>query len=177
MKAKKAKAIKKKKRTKGKTKKTKTTMLDRIQLYKNNFLDGGRILSVKDGVAKISGLLGVCAGEMVTLGVTSLPGMILSLEHNSVNAVIFGNDRDLTQGDPAFRSFSIMSIPLSIQLFGRVIDSLGNVIDGGKKLSSVIQRKVDTKAVGIIPIESVRQPLQTGIVCVDSITPIGCGQR
>merc|ERR1711935_769443 len=109
----------------------KSLVLKRIQLYKNNFLDGGRILSVKDGVAKISGLLGVRAGEMVTLGLSRLPGMILSLEHNSVNAVIFGNDRSLTQGDLAFRSFVIMSIPLSVQLFGRVIDSLGNVIDGG----------------------------------------------
>jgi proton translocating ATP synthase F1 alpha subunit len=155
----------------------KKLILKRVQLYKNNFLDNGRILSVKDGVAKISGLLGVRAGEMVTLGLARLSGMILSLEHNSVNAVIFGNDRALTQGDLAFRSFVIMSIPLSIQLFGRVIDSLGNVIDGGKKIISIIQRKVDTKAVGIIPRQSVRQPLQTGIVCVDSITPIGCGQR
>jgi proton translocating ATP synthase F1 alpha subunit len=162
---------------KKKKKNRKSPVLKRIQLYKNNFLDGGRVLSVKDGVAKISGLLGVRAGEMVTLGLDRLPGMILSLEHNSVNAVIFGNDRSLTQGDLAFRSFVIMSIPLSVQLFGRVIDSLGNVIDGGKKISAIIQRKVDTKAVGIIPRQSVRQPLQTGLVCVDSITPIGCGQR
>jgi len=117
---------------KKKKKNRKSPVLKRIQLYKNNFLDGGRVLSVKDGVAKISGLLGVRAGEMVTLGLDRLPGMILSLEH-SVNAVIFGNDRSLTQGDLAFRSFVIMSIPLSVQLFGRVIDSLGNVIDGGKK--------------------------------------------
>jgi proton translocating ATP synthase F1 alpha subunit len=166
-----------KKSKKVKSKNDKKQILKRVQLYKNNFLDGGRILTVKDGVAKISGLLGVRAGEMVTLGLDRLPGMILSLEHNSVNAVIFGNDRSLTQGDLAFRSFVIMSIPLSIQLFGRVIDSLGNVIDGGKKISAIIQRKVDTKAVGIIPRQSVREPLQTGILSVDSITPIGCGQR
>jgi F0F1-type ATP synthase alpha subunit len=146
-------------------------------VYSANFLDIGRILSVKDGVAKISGLLGVRAGEMVTLGLDRLPGMILSLEHKSVNAVIFGNDRALKQGNPAYRSFIIMSIPLSIHLFGRVIDSLGNAIDGGTKLSSVIQRKVDTRAVGIIPRQSVKEPLQTGILSVDSITPIGCGQR
>ena len=173
---------KKKKRVKisAKKKKIATRLKGRlklVQLYKCNFLDGGRILSVKDGVAKISGLLGVRAGEMVTLGLDRLPGMILSLEHNSVNAVIFGNDRALTQGQLAFRAFVIMSIPLSISLFGRVIDSLGNIIDGGKKISAVIQRKVDTKAVGIIPRQSVGEPLQTGIVCVDSITPIGCGQR
>ena len=105
-----------------------------VQLYKNNFLDGGRILSVKDVVAKISGLLGVRSGEMVTLGLARLPGMILSLEHNSVNATIFGNDRALTLEELAFRAFVIMSIPLSIQLFGRVIDSLGNTNDGGAKL-------------------------------------------
>jgi proton translocating ATP synthase F1 alpha subunit len=119
----------------------------------------------------------VRAGEMVNLGTSNLPGMILSLEYNSVNAVIFGNDRELVQGEQVSRSYVIMSIPLSIKLFGRVIDSLGNVIDGQNKVSSVIQRKVDTKAVGIIPRQSVREPLQTGIVCVDSITPIGCGQR
>jgi proton translocating ATP synthase F1 alpha subunit len=176
------KLIKKGKKTKKngskfKLKNDKQKLLERIQLYRGDFLDGGRILTVKDGVAKIAGLLGVRAGEMVTLGLDRLPGMILSLEHNSVNAVIFGNDRDLTQGDLAYRSFVIMSIPLSVQLFGRVIDSLGNVIDGGKKIDTIINRKVDTKAVGIIPRQSVRQPLQTGIVSVDSITPIGCGQR
>jgi proton translocating ATP synthase F1 alpha subunit len=167
----------KKLKLRSKIRSVRTKLLPRIVFYSDTFLDGGRILSVKDGVAKISGLLGVRAGEMVTLGLGRLPGMILSLEHNSVNAVIFGNDRDLTQGDLAFRSFVIMSIPLSIELFGRVIDSLGNVIDGGKKITAVIQRKVDTKAVGIIPRQSVRQPLQTGILSVDSITPIGCGQR
>jgi len=167
----------KKLKSRSKIRSVRTKLLPRIVFYSDTFLDGGRILSVKDGVAKISGLLGVRAGEMVTLGLGRLPGMILSLEHNSVNAVIFGNDRDLTQGDLAFRSFVIMSIPLSIELFGRVIDSLGNVIDGGKKITAVIQRKVDTKAVGIIPRQSVRQPLQTGILSVDSITPIGCGQR
>jgi proton translocating ATP synthase F1 alpha subunit len=167
----------KKNGSKFKLKNDKQKLLERIQLYRGDFLDGGRILTVKDGVAKIAGLLGVRAGEMVTLGLDRLPGMILSLEHNSVNAVIFGNDRDLTQGDLAYRSFVIMSIPLSVQLFGRVIDSLGNVIDGGKKIDTIINRKVDTKAVGIIPRQSVRQPLQTGIVSVDSITPIGCGQR
>ena len=176
------KLIKKGKKTKKngskfKLKNDKQKLLERIQLYRGDFLDGGRILTVKDGVAKIAGLLGVRAGEMVTLGLDRLPGMILSLEHNSVNAVIFGNDRDLTQGDLAYRSFVIMSIPLSVQLFGRVIDSLGNVIDGGKKIDTIINRKVDTKAVGIIPRQSVRQPLHTGIVSVDSITPIGCGQR
>jgi proton translocating ATP synthase F1 alpha subunit len=145
--------------------------------YKKNFLDYGRILSVKDGVAKITGLLGVRSGEMVTLGISHLPGMVLSLEHNSVNVVIFGNDRLLIPGNIAYRSFVIMSIPLNINLLGRVIDSLGNVIDGGPKLYSVIQRKVDTKAVGIIPRQSVREPLQTGVLAVDSITPIGCGQR
>merc|ERR1712127_1094234 len=179
---KKAKKVKKKLKKKKaviskKRKLNKLPTLDAVQLYKNNFLDSGRILSVKDGVATISGLLGVRAGEMVTLGLDRLPGMVLSLEHNSVNAVIFGNDRSLTQGELAFRAFVIMSIPLSVQLFGRVIDSLGNVIDGGKKISAIIQRKIDTKAVGIIPRQSVREPLQTGLVCVDSITPIGCGQR
>jgi len=70
-----------------------------------------------------------------------------------------------------------MSIPLSLSLFGRVVDALGNIIDGGSPIKSVLKRKIDTKAIGIIPRQSVREPMQTGINCIDAITPIGCGQR
>ena len=103
--------------------------------------------------------------------------MVLSLEHESVSVVIFGNDTQLKQGDFVYRSFLIMNIPLSLQLFGRVVDALGNTIDGGKKIISSITRKVDTKAIGIIPRQSVREPMQTGINAIDAITPVGCGQR
>lgn len=114
---------------------------------------------------------------MVHLGISKIQGMVLSLEHNTVSVVIFGNDILLKQGDSVFRTFYIMYIPLSIKLFGRVIDALGNTIDSGEKILSVLTRKVDTKAIGIIPRQSVREPMQTGIKAIDSITPIGCGQR
>jgi proton translocating ATP synthase F1 alpha subunit len=140
-------------------------------------LDIGKIVSVKDGVARVNGLFGVLSGEMVHLGVFKLQGMVLSLEHNTVSVVIFGNDTLLKQGDLVYRTFVIMNIPLSIKLFGRVVDALGNTIDSGPKVISVLKRKVDTKAVGIIPRQSVREPMQTGIKAIDSITPVGCGQR
>jgi proton translocating ATP synthase F1 alpha subunit len=140
-------------------------------------LDTGKIISVKDGVARINGLFGVLSGEMVHLGATQLQGMVLSLEHNTVSVVIFGNDTLLKQGDLVYRTFVIMDIPLSIKLFGRVVDALGNTIDAGPKVTSTLKRKVDTKAIGIIPRQSVKEPMQTGIKAIDSITPIGCGQR
>jgi proton translocating ATP synthase F1 alpha subunit len=143
----------------------------------DNFLDIGKVISVSDGVAKVSGLMGVRSGERVKLGESMIDGMALSLEGNIVGIVIFGNEKDLQQDSLVYRTFDIMSIPLTINLFGRVIDSLGYTIDGGKKLSTKILRKVDTKAIGIIPRQSVNEPMQTGIRSIDSMTPIGCGQR
>merc|ERR1711976_219256 len=145
--------------------------------FYDGILDTGTIISVKDGVARVSGLLGVLSGEMVHLGVSKIQGMVLSLEYNTVSVVIFGNDVFVRQGDLVRRTFVIMSIPLSINLFGRVIDALGNTIDTGPKIVSDVTRKVDTKAIGIIPRQSVREPMQTGIKCIDSMTPVGCGQR
>lgn len=150
--------------------------LKKIVLY-SNVLDTGTIITVKDGVARVNGLFGVLSGEMVYLGLLRIQGMVLSLEHNTVSVVVFGNDTLLKQGDKVNRTFVIMNIPLSIKLFGRVIDALGNTIDAGKKVKSVLTRRVDTKAIGIIPRQSVREPMQTGIKAIDSITPIGCGQR
>jgi len=121
--------------------------------------------------------MGVKAGERVKLGEKMIDGLALSLEGNIVGVVIFGNERDLQQDSLVYRTFNIMSIPLTINLFGRVIDSLGYTIDGGPKLSAKILREVDTKAIGIIPRQSVNEPMQTGIKAVDSLTPIGCGQR
>jgi proton translocating ATP synthase F1 alpha subunit len=151
----------------------------KLALFKSykGALETGRVASVKDGVAKVNGLFGVLSGEMVRLGISKIKGMVLSLEHKTVSVVIFGNDTKLKQGDLVYRSFLIMNIPLSLQLFGRVVDALGNTIDGGKKIKSRITRKVDTKAIGIIPRQSVREPMQTGINAIDAITPVGCGQR
>jgi len=117
----------------------------------DDFLDIGKVISVSDGVAKVSGLMGVRAGERVKLGKEMVDGMALSLEGNTVGVVIFGNERDLQQDSLVHRTFDIMSIPLTIKLFGRVIDSLGYTIDGGAKLSTKIIRQVDTKAVVLFP--------------------------
>jgi proton translocating ATP synthase F1 alpha subunit len=162
--------------TKGTIKIKVRQVLSRFKFFEKA-LDGGKIISVKDGVARVNGLFGVVSGEMVQLGMAKIQGMVLSLEHNTVSVVIFGNDIDLKQGDLVYRTFVIMNIPLSIQLFGRVIDALGNTIDAGVKVISSLKRKVDTKAIGIIPRQSVREPMQTGVKFVDSITPVGCGQR
>ena len=107
---------------------------------------------------------------MVTLSIFKIKGMVLSLEHNTVSVVIFGNDKYLKQGDRLYRSFLIMNIPLSLQLFGRVIDALGNTIDGGKKIISPITRKVDTKSVGISPRQSVREPMQPDFDRLDYVS-------
>jgi F-type H+-transporting ATPase subunit alpha len=121
--------------------------------------------------------MGVKSGERVKLGQEMIDGMALSLEGNVVGVVIFGSEKDLQQDSLVYRTFDIMSIPLTINLFGRVIDSLGYTIDGGSKLSTTILRQVDTKAIGIIPRQSVNEPMQTGIRAIDSMTPVGCGQR
>jgi proton translocating ATP synthase F1 alpha subunit len=143
----------------------------------DNFVDIGKVISVSDGVAKVSGLLGIKSGERVKLGNEMIDGLALSLEGTVVGIVIFGNERNLQQDSLVYRTFDIMSIPLTIGLFGRVIDSLGYTIDGGLKINPNIMREVDTKAIGIIPRQSVNEPMQTGIKAVDSLTPIGCGQR
>jgi len=121
--------------------------------------------------------MGVKSGERVKLGQEMIDGMALSLEGNVVGVVIFGSEKDLQQDSLVYRTFDIMSIPLTINLFGRVIDSLGYTIDGGPKLSTKVLRQVDTKAIGIIPRQSVNEPMQTGIRAIDSMTPVGCGQR
>jgi proton translocating ATP synthase F1 alpha subunit len=152
-------------------------MLSNSSLFSKGLKETGKILSIKDGIARCSGLINASSGEMVLLGELKIQGMILSLEKTQVSVVIFGSDSLIKQNDLVIRTFKIMNIPLSIKFFGRVIDSLGNVIDGGNSIKSVLNRRVDTKAIGIIPRQSVRDPMQTGINAIDAITPIGCGQR
>jgi len=142
--------------------------------------DEGVIISIGDGIVKACGLRSVTAGEMVIMGAKNVKGMALNLEHDRVGIVVFGNDRDLKEGDFIIRSFSIMEIGLSMELFGRVIDGLGN--DLSDESSSYLKEvnkfeQIDTKAIGIIERKSVTEPMQTGIKLVDSLIPIGCGQR
>jgi proton translocating ATP synthase F1 alpha subunit len=141
--------------------------------------DKGVILSVNDGIAKVTGLTSVQAGELVDFKDGVMAGMALNLETKAVGVVIFGNDRAIKQGDFVKRTFSIVNIPVGQEMVGRVVDSLGNTIDGGAKINtaSMELKNVDVKAPGIIAREPVSQPVQTGLLSVDSMIPIGRGQK
>ena len=143
-----------------------------------NFKEMGLVTSIGDGVAKVIGLSNIQAGEQVRFE-SGVSGIALNLEKDLVGIALFGNDNQVSEGDRAFRTHSIISIPTGPQLLGRVVDSLGNTIDGDTALehTAVDYTLLDVKAPGIIDRESVKQPLQTGIVAVDSMIPIGKGQR
>ena len=137
----------------------------------------GQVLSVGDGIARIYGLDNVQAGEMVEFP-GGIKGMALNLETDNVGVVIFGNDSSIKEGDTVKRTGSIVDIPVGKGLLGRVIDPLGNPIDGKGALKNVAERRrVDVKAPGIIPRRSVNEPMQTGLKAIDSLIPVGRGQR
>jgi len=137
----------------------------------------GQVLSVGDGIARVYGLDNVQAGEMVEFA-GSIKGMALNLEKDNVGVVIFGDDRSIKEGDVVKRTGAIVDAPVGKNLLGRVVDALGNPIDGKGDLDKKIKRKrVDVKAPGIISRQSVNQPMQTGLKAIDSLIPIGRGQR
>ena len=136
----------------------------------------GQVLSVGDGIARIYGLDNVQAGEMVEFP-GGIRGMALNLEEDNVGAVIFGSDRDIREGDTVKRTGDIVSVPVGKELLGRVVDPLGNPLDGKGPINASENRKVDVKAPGIIPRKSVHEPMQTGLKAVDALIPIGRGQR
>jgi len=137
----------------------------------------GEVLSVGDGIARVYGLDNVQAGEMVEF-TGSIKGMALNLEKDNVGVVIFGDDRSIKEGDVVKRTGAIVDAPVGKNLLGRVVDALGNPIDGKGDLDKKIERKrVDVKAPGIIPRQSVNQPMQTGLKAIDSLIPVGRGQR
>ncbi|MEK9831867.1 MAG: F0F1 ATP synthase subunit alpha, partial [Rhodospirillaceae bacterium] len=136
----------------------------------------GQVLSVGDGVARVYGLDNVQAGEMVEFP-GGIVGMALNLETDNVGIVIFGDDRDIKEGDTVKRTGDIVDVPVGMGLLGRVVDALGNPIDGGGDLATDERRLVDVKAPGIIPRESVSEPVQTGLKALDALVPVGRGQR
>ncbi|MBD3770103.1 MAG: F0F1 ATP synthase subunit alpha [Rhodobacterales bacterium] len=139
--------------------------------------DVGQVLSVGDGIARIYGLDSVQAGEMVEFN-GGIKGMALNLENDNVGAVIFGDDRDIKEGDTVKRLDEIVSAPVGKGLLGRVVDALGNPIDGKGPLADVAARaRVDVKAPGIIPRKSVDEPMMTGLKAIDGMIPVGRGQR
>ena len=136
----------------------------------------GQVLSVGDGIARVYGLDNVQAGEMVEFA-NGVKGMALNLEADNVGVVIFGDDRAIGEGDTVKRTKAIVDVPVGKGLLGRVVDPLGNPIDGKGPIESTERRLVDVKAPGILPRKSVHEPMQTGIKAVDSMIPIGRGQR
>jgi F-type H+/Na+-transporting ATPase subunit alpha len=136
----------------------------------------GQVLSVGDGIARIYGLDNVQAGEMVEFN-GGIKGMALNLESDNVGAVIFGSDRDIKEGDTVKRTGAIVEIPVGKELLGRVIDPLGNPIDGKGPIKSKTKARVDVKAPGIIPRKSVNEPMSTGLKAIDALIPVGRGQR
>ena len=136
----------------------------------------GRVLSVGDGIARVYGLDNVQAGEMVQFP-GGIQGMALNLEADNVGVVIFGSDRDIKEGDVVKRTNSIVDVPVGPGLLGRVVDGLGNPLDGKGPIKSKDRSVADVKAPGIIPRKSVHEPMATGLKSVDAMIPIGRGQR
>ena len=136
----------------------------------------GQVLSVGDGIARVYGLDNVQAGEMVEFP-GGVRGMALNLETDNVGVVIFGSDRDIKEGDTVKRTGAIVDVPVGKGLLGRVVDALGNPIDGKGPIESTERRLVDVKAPGIIPRKSVHEPMSTGLKAIDAMIPVGRGQR
>ncbi|MGI9475347.1 MAG: F0F1 ATP synthase subunit alpha [Hyphomicrobiaceae bacterium] len=136
----------------------------------------GQVLSVGDGIARVYGLDNVQAGEMVEFP-GNIRGMALNLEADNVGVVIFGDDRSIKEGDTVKRTGAIVEVPVGKGLLGRVVDGLGNPIDGKGPIDGAELRRVDVKAPGILPRKSVHEPMQTGLKAIDSLIPIGRGQR
>ncbi len=136
----------------------------------------GQVLSVGDGIARVYGLDNVQAGEMVEFP-GGVRGMALNLEVDNVGVVIFGDDRNIKEGDTVKRTGAIVEVPVGKGLLGRVVDALGNPIDGKGPIDSKELRLVDVKAPGILPRKSVHEPMQTGLKAIDALIPIGRGQR
>merc|ERR1712002_1004116 len=141
-----------------------------------NLEETGRVLSIGDGIARVYGLKNIQAEEMVEFS-SGLKGMALNLEPDNVGIVVFGNDKLIREGDVVKRTGAIVDVPVGDQVLGRVVDALGNPIDGKGPVDGGHRSRVGTKAPGIIPRQSVREPMQTGIKAVDSLVPIGRVQR
>ncbi|XP_014783212.1 ATP synthase subunit alpha, mitochondrial [Octopus bimaculoides] len=146
------------------------------QSAKADLEETGKVLSIGDGIARVYGLKNIQAEEMVEFS-SGLKGMALNLEPDNVGVVVFGNDKLIKEGDIVKRTGAIVDVPVGPELLSRVVDALGNVIDGKGNLAAPKRARVGIKAPGIIPRISVREPMQTGIKAVDSLVPIGRGQR
>nr|YP_009164891.1 ATP synthase F1 subunit alpha [Pseudoperonospora cubensis]AKZ29829.1 ATP synthase F1 subunit alpha [Pseudoperonospora cubensis] len=150
-----------------------------IKKYKDekSLQETGIVLSMSDGIARCYGLTKIQAGEMVEFNNGNIKGMALNLEPDVVGVVVFSNDREIQEGNFVKRTGSIVSVPVGPEVLGRVVDALGQPIDGKGQINSKLESRVEVKAPGIMPRESVKEPVQTGLKAVDSLIPIGRGQR
>src|ERR1700748_2107234 len=135
----------------------------------------GQVLSVGDGIARVYGLDNVQAGEMVEFE-NGVRGMALNLETDNVGIVVFGNDREIKEGQTGKRTRAVVDVPVGKELLGRVVDALGNPIDGKGPIHAPERRRVDAKAPGITPRKSVHEPMATGLRAIEALVPIGPGQ-
>ena len=142
-----------------------------------NVAEVGTVLTVGDGIARVYGLQNVMAGELVDFPASGVKGMALNLETDNVGVVIFGSDLSVREGDTVSRTGAIVDVPVGRGLLGRVVDGLGNPIDGKGPIVGATRQRVEVKAPGIIPRKSVTEPMQTGLKAIDSLIPIGRGQR
>ena len=142
-----------------------------------NVAETGQVLSVGDGIARVFGLQNVMAGELVEFPAAGIKGMALNLETDNVGIVVFGDDTRIREGDTVTRTRDIVDVPVGRGLLGRVVDGLGNPIDGKGELTDVTRSRVEVKAPGIIPRQSVHEPMQTGLKAIDALIPVGRGQR
>merc|ERR1711863_15418 len=143
---------------------------------KSNLEETGRVLSIGDGIARVYGLKNIQAEEMVEFS-SGLKGMALNLEPDNVGVVVFGNDKLIKEGDIVKRTGAIVDVPVGNEILGAIVDALGNPIDSAGPIGCKERYRVGLKAPGIIPRQSVKEPMQTGIKAVDSLVPIGRGQR
>jgi len=142
-----------------------------------NVAETGQVLSVGDGIARVFGLQNCMAGELVEFPSAGIKGMALNLETDNVGVVVFGDDTRIREGDTVTRTRDIVDVPVGRGLLGRVVDGLGNPIDGKGPLTDVTRSRVEVKAPGIIPRQSVHEPMQTGLKAIDALIPVGRGQR
>src|SRR5262245_8950837 len=145
---------------------------DRLQVH-----EVGRVLEVGDGIARVYGLSGVMAGEMVEFTRTKVRGVAFNLEENSVGVIILGEYLEIAEGDEVRTTGELLRVPVGDALIGRVVDPLGNRLDGKGPIVTSLSRPIETVAPGVAGRQPVNQPLQTGIKAIDSMTPIGRGQR
>ncbi|KEY71075.1 hypothetical protein S7711_00898 [Stachybotrys chartarum IBT 7711] len=142
----------------------------------SNLAETGRVLSVGDGIARVHGMANVQAEELVEFA-SGVKGMCMNLEAGQVGVVLFGSDRLVKEGETVKRTGEIVDVPVGVELLGRVVDALGNPIDGKGPLNTTERRRAQLKAPGILPRKSVNQPVQTGLKSIDAMVPIGRGQR